>query len=58
MLTLNSLRTQFSHTVSNQTLNFTVLSFYKGKDEAIEAIAHLRVEVYSMLPQKHQDSQF
>lgn len=46
MLSLNSLRTQFSHTVSNQTLNFAVFSLYKGKAgiTSVEAIVHLRVE--------------
>lgn len=60
MLTLNSLRTQLSHTVSNQKLNFIVFSFYKGKAEitAVEARVHLRVEVYPILPKKRQDSQF
>lgn len=60
MLTLNFLRTQLSHRVSNQTRNSAVFSFYKGKTEitSVEAIVHLRVEAYQILPQKHQGSQF
>lgn len=60
VLTLNSLKTQLSQTVSNQTPNFTRFSFYKGNAEitAVEAIVHLRIEVYPVLPQKHQGSPF